>query len=187
MVGDAFAFIDPVFSTGVHLATYSALLAGRSINTCLDNGFDEQRCFTEFEVRYRNEYAKFYQYLVAFYDTNREKEGYFWAARNILNSEERDNEAFVRLVAGVSSGALKADSQVFFDTRQDLGHTVQSLIDNRDSLDDLGISRTDDIDAYSDRFCFLPGFEYASLKGTGLIPTADGFRWCEGRHEAGSE
>ncbi len=35
LVGDAACFVDPVFSSGVHLATYSAVLAARSINTCL--------------------------------------------------------------------------------------------------------------------------------------------------------
>lgn len=31
LIGDAACFVDPVFSSGVHLATYSALLAARSI------------------------------------------------------------------------------------------------------------------------------------------------------------
>lgn len=34
LIGDSACFVDPVFSTGVHLATYSALLAARSINAC---------------------------------------------------------------------------------------------------------------------------------------------------------
>ena len=53
LVGDAACFIDPVFSSGVHLATYSAMLAARSINTCLKGTIDEQPCFDEFEARYR--------------------------------------------------------------------------------------------------------------------------------------
>lgn len=35
LVGDAACFVDPVFSSGVHLATYSGLLAARSVNSCL--------------------------------------------------------------------------------------------------------------------------------------------------------
>ncbi|MFD0654689.1 FAD-dependent oxidoreductase [Streptomyces malaysiensis subsp. malaysiensis] len=35
LVGDSVGFIDPLFSSGVHMATYSALLAARSLNTAL--------------------------------------------------------------------------------------------------------------------------------------------------------
>ena len=58
LVGDAACFIDPVFSSGVHLATYSGLLAARSINSSLNGDFEEIKCFEEFEARYRNEYAR---------------------------------------------------------------------------------------------------------------------------------
>src|SRR5678815_2025968 len=54
LVGDSACFIDPVFSSGVHLATYAALLAARTVNTCLTPGNDlsEERCAAEFERRY---------------------------------------------------------------------------------------------------------------------------------------
>lgn len=102
-VGDAACFIDPVFSSGVHLATYGALLAARSINTCLANQVDESRSFEEFELRYRREYGNFYQFLMAFYDMHQDEESYFWKARDVIRSEEGANEAFVRLVSGVST------------------------------------------------------------------------------------
>jgi flavin-dependent dehydrogenase len=37
MLGDAFAFIDPVFSTGVFIAMHSAFVGADTIATCLDN------------------------------------------------------------------------------------------------------------------------------------------------------
>jgi halogenation protein CepH len=103
LVGDAACFIDPVFSSGVHLATYGALLAARSINTCLAGELDEARAFEEFELRYRREYGNFYQFLVAFYDMHQDEGSYFWKARDVLKSDESTNEAFVRLVSGVST------------------------------------------------------------------------------------
>jgi halogenation protein CepH len=103
LIGDAACFIDPVFSSGVHLATYGALLAARSINTCLAGELDEARCFEEFELRYRREYGNFYQFLLGFYDMHQDEESYFWKARDVLRSEESTNEAFVRLVSGVST------------------------------------------------------------------------------------
>lgn len=103
LVGDAACFIDPVFSSGVHLATYGALLAARSINTSLAGEIDEARAFEEFELRYRREFGNFYQFLVAFSDMHQDEESYFWKARDVMKSDERSNEAFVRLVSGVST------------------------------------------------------------------------------------
>jgi len=37
MLGDAFAFIDPVFSTGVFIAMHSAFVGADTVGTCLDN------------------------------------------------------------------------------------------------------------------------------------------------------
>jgi halogenation protein CepH len=103
LVGDAACFIDPVFSSGVHFATYSGVLAARSINSCLRNELSEQACFGEFEFRYRREFNVFYQFLLAIYDMNRDESSYFWSARKILETGETDIEAFVELVAGVSA------------------------------------------------------------------------------------
>ncbi len=105
LIGDAACFIDPLFSSGVHLATYSALLAARSVNTLLAPGasLDEATCFSEYEQRYRREFGLFYQFLLSFYDMHHDKESYFWIARKVLGTEEMANEAFIRLVAGVAS------------------------------------------------------------------------------------
>ncbi|MFB4276907.1 tryptophan 7-halogenase [Nonomuraea sp. MTCD27] len=102
LVGDAACFIDPVFSTGVHLATYSGVLAARSINTRLDGELTEEACFTEFENRYRREYNLFYQFLQSMYELNRDEASYFWEARKLLGTEQSDAQAFVDLVAGIS-------------------------------------------------------------------------------------
>lgn len=104
LVGDAACFIDPVFSSGVHLATYSALLAARSINTSLLGGdLDEATCFAEYEARYRKEYSLFHDFLVAFYDTHRDQESYFWAAKEITDSRASGLASFAELVGGGAS------------------------------------------------------------------------------------
>jgi FAD-dependent halogenase len=103
LVGDAACFIDPVFSSGVHLSTYSALLAARSINTVLAGIAGEQRCFGEFETRYRREFGIFRDFLVAFYQLHADEESYFWQARKITNHDGASQEAFVDLIGGVSA------------------------------------------------------------------------------------
>jgi FAD-dependent halogenase len=104
LVGDAACFIDPVFSTGVHLATYSALLAARSINSAIAGTVDEEAGFREFEQRYMREYGTFYQFLVNFYDMHVSESSYFWTAKKITGDTAPELESFVNLVGGVSSG-----------------------------------------------------------------------------------
>ncbi|TPV94084.1 MAG: tryptophan 7-halogenase [Myxococcales bacterium FL481] len=103
LVGDAACFIDPVFSTGVHAATYAGLLAARVVNTCRAGTVDESTCLAWFERRYRAEYAAQYKFLLGFYDMNASRDTYFWRARSVLGTQERDNDAFVRLVAGAGT------------------------------------------------------------------------------------
>ncbi|MFC7745505.1 tryptophan 7-halogenase [Nocardiopsis composta] len=105
LIGDAACFIDPVFSTGVHLATYGGLLAARSVNSVLAGDLPEERVFTEFESRYRREYAVFYEFLSAFYDMQVHEDSYFWKARKVTRAEGLgDMEAFTTLVGGAFSG-----------------------------------------------------------------------------------
>ena len=104
LVGDAACFIDPVLSSGVHLATYSALLAARSINSILAGTVDEARAFREFEARYRREYGVFYEFLLSFYDMNASEGSYFWKAKKVTESTSSELAAFVELVGGIASG-----------------------------------------------------------------------------------
>jgi FAD-dependent halogenase len=131
LVGDAACFIDPVFSSGVHLATYSALLAARSINTLL-RGTDilEEVCFREFERRYRREFGNFYQFLVGFYDMQVDENSYFWMARKIINTSEKDNIPFVRLVSGLSAvdEPTFGGGHEFFDSRVGFGQWFESRL-----------------------------------------------------------
>src|SRR4030095_6469363 len=193
LVGDAACFVDPVFSSGVHLATYSGLLAARSINTCLRGELDEERCFNEFEGRYRREYGNFYQFLMAFYDMHKDEESYFWAARKVLNTEERANEAFIRLVAGVSSSGepLYASPEAFFEARRGIGdlfqlytqgpgEALESVTLNTERfnpatlLNDL-ITEAVQVQTQARAGRSRP-LEAPILKG-GLIPSVDGFHW----------
>lgn len=103
LVGDAACFVDPVFSSGVHLATYGALLAARSVNAVLDGAVEEDRAFEEFETRYRKEYQLFHDFLIGFYDMHQVESSYFWHARTIAHSEAPQVEAFVELVGGVAN------------------------------------------------------------------------------------
>ncbi|WP_316781424.1 tryptophan 7-halogenase [Streptomyces sasae] len=104
LVGDAACFVDPVLSSGVHLATYGALLAARAVNSALDGSVPEERGFAEFEARYRREYGVFYEFLIAFYDMERNEDSYFWSAKKITRVDVDEAAAFAELAGGVASG-----------------------------------------------------------------------------------
>ncbi|MBA2675022.1 tryptophan 7-halogenase [Ramlibacter sp.] len=129
LIGDSACFVDPLLSQGVHLATYSGLLAARSINSCLDGVTEESDAFAEFEARYRREYGLFYQYLTSLYDMNSDQQSFFWRARSLLNTPERGNDAFVRLLAGEAPGDPAVSSaQRFFDARLGAGDQLEGMM-----------------------------------------------------------
>jgi FAD-dependent halogenase len=135
LIGDAACFVDPVFSSGVHLATYGALLAARSINSVLAQAVDEDTAFREFEERYRREYGVFYEFLVSFYDMHSDENSYFWSAKKVTDSTSSDLESFVSLVGGVSSGeaALAAPlSQRYKSRSSEFAAAVDQVIANKE-------------------------------------------------------
>lgn len=101
LAGDAACFIDPVFSTGVHLACLSAFLAARAVGAILQ-GADEGEAQRAYDARYREAFERYLEFLYFFYDHHSDPDSYFWTARKILNSEsELDTRtAFVRLMSG---------------------------------------------------------------------------------------
>lgn len=199
LAGDAACFIDPVFSSGVHLGTYSALLAARSILTLLGGaeGISEEACFTEYEERYRREFGRFYQFLLAFYDVHQDEESYFWHARKILNSGERANADFVRLVAGLSASdePLFAGPESFFQARQGFGDWFAANVLPPEAGGKPAAAPAQAADpAAFDPAKFMLGFnqeiislQLLAVRGSasreqpvregGLVPSADGLHW----------
>ncbi|WLP90905.1 tryptophan 7-halogenase [Gordonia sp. NB41Y] len=193
LVGDAACFIDPVFSTGVHLATYSGVLAARSINSVLDGTMTEERAFTEFEGRYRREYAVFYEFLSAFYDMEQSEDSSFWKARKVTNFDRTDMAAFVSLVAGGYSGedVLTDAAQVIerfrsssdaltaaaaktggmdTDSGQRMGHMFSAPV-VREVMEEMN--------ALQARGAVTEGATEPPLLDGGLVPSADGLAWAE--------
>ena len=189
LLGDAACFIDPVFSSGVHLATYSGLLAARSINTCLKQDLDEERCFSEFEARYRREFGLFYDFLLAFYDLDQDLDSYFWHARKVTNSSEAVNKAFVELVGGVGGAReqLYSSPEEFIRAREGLG---QALFPESGGPATTGNSEARKTEFYTDLLGEIFQLQaQAKLKERrppefalfpdGLVPSVDGLHWRE--------
>ncbi|MUH00675.1 FAD-dependent oxidoreductase [Scytonema sp. UIC 10036] len=104
MSGDAACFLDPLLSSGVHLATYSALLAAASIASIKRGEIDETQAATFYDKSYRQAYLRFLVFVSAFYDQNRGKDSYFWEAQKLSRHDFSGadlNLAFLNLVSGV--------------------------------------------------------------------------------------
>ena len=189
LIGDAACFVDPVFSTGVHLATYSALLAARSINSSLADILDEERAFREFERRYRREYNAFYEYLMCFYDMHVDENSYFWSAKKITNSTSSDLEAFVTLVAGEFSGdAVLTDPATLVDRfkgrSMEYTSAVDELVANNEQsmvpIFDSAVVEDATLESARIQDLVAPGantIQESPLFEDGLIPSADGMFW----------
>ena len=137
LIGDAACFVDPVFSSGVHLATYSALLAARSVNSVLAGKVDEDAAFREFEQRYRREYSVFYEFLMSFYDMHVSEDSYFWSAKKITKETSSEVVAFVNLVGGLASGedsliASEPLSQRLKSGSEEFASAVDEIVANKE-------------------------------------------------------
>jgi FAD-dependent halogenase len=84
LLGDAACFVDVLLSSGVHLATYGAVLAAQSINAVLQGTVTEDLAMDEYEARLRREYAIFYNGLVGLYDMQRNEDDYAVWLRELL-------------------------------------------------------------------------------------------------------
>jgi len=104
LVGDAACFLDPLLSSGVHLAFFSGMLAAASILSIQRGEVGEQEAASFFEKSYRQAYLRFLVFLSAFYDINRGKESYFWEAQRLTQQDVDARSiklAFLNLVTGL--------------------------------------------------------------------------------------
>jgi flavin-dependent dehydrogenase len=117
LAGDAACFLDPLLSTGVHLAMYSGMMAAASVASLLRGEIGEDEASSFYEHSYRQVYLRFLVFVSAFYET-RGKLGYFNKAEQLsrYDADAHDvKRAFLNLVSGLEDIA---------DTRQTTTHLI---------------------------------------------------------------
>ena len=104
LVGDAACFIDPLFSSGVHLALMSGVLAAAYVSTALKDPGMAEAAGQVYAELYGKEYNHFRTMAQLFYSSNRTAESYFWEARRLLDDQESlsPRHAFIHAAAGQS-------------------------------------------------------------------------------------
>jgi flavin-dependent dehydrogenase len=119
IIGDAACFLDPLLSTGVHLAMFSGLLAAASTATLLRRDQTEEQVVNFFEATYRKAYLRFLVFVSIFYQQYKGKGSYFWEAQRLTRQEysgEEMRKAFLNLISGVEDmDDLVKDGHVFHE------------------------------------------------------------------------
>ena len=102
LVGDAACFVDPLFSSGVHMALMSGVLAAAYVTTALKEPGMRDAAGHVYEELYRKEYDHFRELAKLFYSSNRTIESYFWEARRLVDADDDHSprQAFISAVAG---------------------------------------------------------------------------------------
>jgi flavin-dependent dehydrogenase len=107
VIGDAFAFVDPVFSTGVHLALTSAQLGANVVDSQLNGAVDSARVAGEFEKKVRQGLSTYTWFIYRF--TQPAFRNLFIAPRNWFRMEE----AILSILAGDVFGASSRRFPIF--------------------------------------------------------------------------
>ncbi len=68
IVGDAGAFLDPIFSTGVLLAMQSGIEGARAVSEGIHRGDLRASCFSAYQERLVSRYLHFRRFAIGFYD-----------------------------------------------------------------------------------------------------------------------
>lgn len=108
LVGDAACFIDPLFSSGVHLALSSAVLASAYVTSALRTPEMREPAAEVYTQLYMQQYHQFREMAALFYTSNRTADSYFWEARRLVGGPYSEGgegraasrKAFIAAVAG---------------------------------------------------------------------------------------
>lgn len=142
LAGDAACFLDPLLSTGVHLAMYSGMLAAASIGSTLRGEVTEQEALAYYETSYRDAYLRFLVFVAAFYET-RGKEGYFNKAGELSKFEVDSGSmrrAFLNLVSGLEDLATAEQTSAHL-----MGEMKRRIHENLDLRKDKSQLQSSDV------------------------------------------
>lgn len=104
LAGDAACFLDPLLSTGVHLAMFSGLLSAACLASVTRGQLDESTAERFYEESYRRTYLRLLVVVAAVYQQHQSAESYFRSAHRLTTRDaegQRVFEAFLNVVSGI--------------------------------------------------------------------------------------
>jgi flavin-dependent dehydrogenase len=139
LAGDAACFLDPLLSTGVHLAMFSALLAAACIASLGRGELDDEAAEAFYEESYRRTYLRLLVVVAAVYKKHLSTDSYFWSAQQLTTRDADPDaifDAFLNVVSGIEdmddlSGQDRTDAVVSRITAlyTDVHQVIQSKLD----------------------------------------------------------
>ncbi len=117
LVGDAAAFVDPLFSTGVALATMAGSALSKIVDTIIEHPEIEEKALDRYATAYQDFFSDIRVFVEHFYDRSKTKGFYFNLAQEITDPDKKNDAQvdFVKLVSG-----LTGNHQLFNLTFDDL-------------------------------------------------------------------
>jgi len=136
LVGDAACFIDPLFSSGVHLALQSGVLAAAYAATVIRSPDLAKSAARQYEATYRRRYGYFHELARLFYGSNKSLDSKFWRDRSLdeENWSDTSREEFINVVAG---NAPEGYERVVIDQ----GHAPENFINAIEEAENSRIDR----------------------------------------------
>jgi flavin-dependent dehydrogenase len=116
LVGDAACFLDPLLSTGVHLAQYSGMIAAAAIISTARGEVRESEGCAFFEYVYRRAYTRMLVLVSRMYERYQGADDYFWQAQKLVHESARRVEP-IRDFTAITTGLTDIDEAVNVDTR----------------------------------------------------------------------
>ena len=142
LVGDAACFVDPLFSSGVHLALSAGVLAAAYVTTALNDPELAVAAGPVYSEMYCSHYNRFHEMAKLFYSSNRTVESYFWEARRILGSDER----FVLAPPGLHPGRGRPTAHGLRTRRAGPGELPEELVsEHRAGRGGTGVAAVPDL------------------------------------------
>ncbi|SMD26351.1 NAD(P)/FAD-dependent oxidoreductase [Kibdelosporangium aridum] len=114
LIGDAACFLDPLLSTGVHLAQYSAMVGAASIATILRDDMPEQEALAFFDYTYRRAYSRMLVLVSRMYRDYIGMDDYFGKSQLLVHDDghsERPVQSFTRISTGLTDVREAADAE----------------------------------------------------------------------------
>lgn len=117
MLGDAACFLDPLLSTGIHLATLSGALAAASLASVLRQEVTETQAYSYYDRSLRHTYLRLLVMVSAFYELVRQQ--------NSPTEPQSDSPTFLPGMADLSQAEDGLNEQVMAEMSQLLGFSSQ--------------------------------------------------------------
>ncbi len=102
--GDAACFLDPLLSTGVHLATFSAMLGAATLSDILRGEVAEDDALAFYGKAYRHAYERLLVLVSVFYQSYKGRDSHFYGAQALTRQDRIGldlQDAFLNIVTGI--------------------------------------------------------------------------------------